>query len=155
MPYTPNPQDPTQPVDTVDASTAAAEFRALKLFMYEANVWTPTDASGATLVFTSALGYYTRIGRIIFFSCHVAYPATANGANAIIGGLPFTCKNNLGARGVVNIIASAAANKPTAGLVVQNTSTILLYKTDDYTPVINSDLSANSLDISGWFIDSQ
>lgn len=30
MPYTPNPYDTTQPADSVDRSTAAAEFRALK-----------------------------------------------------------------------------------------------------------------------------
>lgn len=30
MSYTPNPLDPTQPLDSVKASTAAAEFRALK-----------------------------------------------------------------------------------------------------------------------------
>lgn len=33
MPYTPDPADITQPVITVDASTAAAEFRALKSFI--------------------------------------------------------------------------------------------------------------------------
>ena len=31
MSYTPNPDEPTEPVDEEDASTAAAEFRALKL----------------------------------------------------------------------------------------------------------------------------
>ena len=33
MPYTPNPADGTNPLDAVDASTAAAEFRALKTYL--------------------------------------------------------------------------------------------------------------------------
>lgn len=33
MAYTPNPTDPTQPLDSVAASTAAAEFRALKQYV--------------------------------------------------------------------------------------------------------------------------
>lgn len=33
MAYAPNPADGTQPVDGVDASTAAAEFRALKTYL--------------------------------------------------------------------------------------------------------------------------
>lgn len=32
MPYTPDPADPSQPVGNVLASTAAAEFRAIKAF---------------------------------------------------------------------------------------------------------------------------
>jgi hypothetical protein len=40
MAYVPNPTDPTQPADEVDASTAAAEFRALK--DYVASIATPT-----------------------------------------------------------------------------------------------------------------
>lgn len=35
MAYTPNPADPTQPVDTVIAATAAAEFRALKQYIQD------------------------------------------------------------------------------------------------------------------------
>jgi hypothetical protein len=33
MAYTPNPTDATQPVGTVKASTAAAEFRAIKAYL--------------------------------------------------------------------------------------------------------------------------
>lgn len=35
MPYTPDPEDFTQPVGTVKASTAAAEFRALKEYIQD------------------------------------------------------------------------------------------------------------------------
>lgn len=50
--------------------------------------WTPTDASGAGLVFTSTSAAYTQIGNMIFAYAAVTYPVTANSANTLIGGLP-------------------------------------------------------------------
>jgi len=52
--------------------------------------WTPTDASGAGLTFSTATGSYIRIGNLVIASCIVVYPATVDGSAAIIGGLPFT-----------------------------------------------------------------
>jgi hypothetical protein len=57
---------------------------------YEEGTWTPIDTSGATLTFTSPLGSYTRIGRMVYAQMIVIYPATANANAARIGGLPFT-----------------------------------------------------------------
>ena len=57
--------------------------------------WTPGDASGAGLVFTIAGSGYCKIGRLVFISAHLIYPATSNGAAAIIGGLPFLCQAGL------------------------------------------------------------
>ena len=50
MAYTPNPQDPTQPADTVALNTAAAEFRALKQYILNALVPAGTiiDFAGPT-----------------------------------------------------------------------------------------------------------
>jgi hypothetical protein len=66
---------------------------------YEEGSWTPIDSSGAALTFAAATGTYTKIGRIVIASFHVTYPATADGSNAIIGGLPFTIVNAQEARG--------------------------------------------------------
>jgi len=52
--------------------------------------WTPTDASGAGLTFSTATGSYIRIGTLVIATCIVIYPATADASAAIIGGLPFT-----------------------------------------------------------------
>lgn len=57
---------------------------------YAEGAWTPTDASGAGLAFTLPDSCrYVRQGRLVTAFACIVYPATANGANATIGGLPF------------------------------------------------------------------
>jgi len=51
--------------------------------------WTPGDASGAGLVLTVAGAAYCKVGRLVWVMAHLIYPATANSAPAIVGGLPF------------------------------------------------------------------
>jgi hypothetical protein len=60
--------------------------------------WTPTDASGASLVFTAVSASYTQIGNMVFAYASFQYPSTASGANALIGGLPVTVANQNYAR---------------------------------------------------------
>lgn len=58
---------------------------------YEEGTWTPVDASGtlgAALAF--AVGNYSKIGRMVFASFMITYPASANTNTASIGGLPFS-----------------------------------------------------------------
>jgi hypothetical protein len=52
--------------------------------------WTPVDASGAGLVFTGVSANWTRVGNMIYAYASLTYPATANGANAALSGLPVT-----------------------------------------------------------------
>jgi hypothetical protein len=61
---------------------------------YEEGTWTPVDASGAGLTFTTAQSNYTKIGRVVIASAFVTYPSTANGSTAKIGGFPFTIASN-------------------------------------------------------------
>jgi hypothetical protein len=62
---------------------------------YEEGTWTPSDLSGASLVFANGSGncQYVKIGQMVFASFYVTYPATASGLAATIGGLPFTSQN--------------------------------------------------------------
>jgi hypothetical protein len=55
---------------------------------YAEGNWAPTDQSGAGLVFSSIVGEYVKIGRIIAASTSFLYPATANAAAVVWGGLP-------------------------------------------------------------------
>ena len=88
MGYTVNGVDgiqfPATQVPSSDANT---------LDDYEEGTWTPTDASGAGLTFTSPSGTYEKIGRQVAARAVLTYPATADGSNAVIGGLPFTTAN--------------------------------------------------------------
>jgi hypothetical protein len=66
--------------------TAAAN----KLDDYEVGSFTPTDASGAGLVFSFSEGHYVVIGDYVFVNFRVQYPSTSDTNSASIGGLPFS-----------------------------------------------------------------
>lgn len=56
---------------------------------YEEGTWTPVDVSGAGLSFSSANGYYTKIGNLVSVQMWVQFPVTASGTSCSLGGLPF------------------------------------------------------------------
>ena len=55
--------------------------------------WTPTDGSGAALSLTVTSATYETYGDLVMLYGDITYPATANGSNSAIGGLPFTTTN--------------------------------------------------------------
>ena len=61
---------------------------------YETGSWTPTDASGAGLTFTSVYASYVKIGKTVTVTYTFNYPTTVNTASTSISGLPFTSANN-------------------------------------------------------------
>lgn len=71
-------------------ATQSASSDANTLDDYEEGTWTPSDGSGAALSFTSVAATYEKIGRLVIARCTLTYPATANGSNSQIDGLPFT-----------------------------------------------------------------
>ena len=50
--------------------------------------WTPSDASGAGLSFTSVTGVYAKYNRMVIAQFRLTFPSTANGSTAAIGNLP-------------------------------------------------------------------
>ena len=70
--------------------------------------WTPTDASGAGLTFTSVDAWYYRVGRLCHAFATFTYPATADGSNSLVGGFPFLTMNLQGARSGQLVSATAA-----------------------------------------------
>lgn len=104
------------PQGLVDASGAAAgqiKFPATQnastnantLDDYEEGTFTPTDASGAALSLATARGNYVKVGQLVVATIDVTYPATASGATASIGSLPFTA----GSYGSVTLFGAAIA----------------------------------------------
>jgi hypothetical protein len=90
--------------------------------------WTPTDASGAGLSLTVTSATYVKHERLVLARCQLTYPATASGANATIGGLPFTVDNIESARqGWVSYGTSAILRY---FLPVLNTTTAQLYQSN-------------------------
>lgn len=83
----------------------AQTFSALKTFSaginlgnndlsnYEQNTWTPTitgSSSNPTIAYTTQLGYYTRIGNIVFFEADIAINTYSGGSGNARISLPFT-----------------------------------------------------------------
>jgi len=134
---------PATQVTSTDANT---------LDDYEEGTWTPTDGSGAGLTFTTAVGYYTKIGRVVQFSIQVVYPSTADATAAKIGSFPFAFANANAARGgpVVGYSSYAA----TLGLLndTGGVTTSRFYVANGGTNVTNANLSTATLYFGGTYV---
>ena len=111
----------------------------------ESGDWTPTDASGASLVFTNTSGNcgYVRLGAMVQASFRVTYPVTADGSGALIGGLPFVAQNTTVSvyGGVIALTDEATA---ASLLVTRNAQTFGIYTTAG-AQVTNATMSGNDL----------
>jgi hypothetical protein len=74
-------------------ATQNASTDANTLDDYEEGTWTPTDGSGAGLSFTSAYGYYIKVGKVVYVQAKIIYPSTASASNNQVNGLPFSMSN--------------------------------------------------------------
>jgi hypothetical protein len=113
--------------------------------------WTPTDASGASLTFSTATGEYTQIGNVVFANCIIVYPATASGATAVIGGLPVaTGAGNQQQGGNISFstVATLASVKTNAG------ATTAQFYTTNGTAITNVTLTTATLFLSFQYFAS-
>jgi hypothetical protein len=111
-----------------------------------AGTWTPTDASGAALTFGSPSGTYKKIGPVVFVQFALTYPATANGAAASVGGLPFA--NGAAQGGLTMIYTSYGAGN--TFLIQAGASSILLY-TLAGAGITNANLSGVTIAATGMY----
>lgn len=123
------------------ASATSINFGGTALSTYTEGTWTPTDSSGAALSFTSVVGRYTRIGRLVIAQATLTFPVTADATQNLIGSLPFTVANNNGALGgSVGFNGLSINNISTQPLV--NTATCRLYTGN--TPLTNVQCSTGT-----------
>lgn len=105
-----------------------AALERLELNPFSIGTWTPTDASGASLSFTSPSGSYFKNNTFVVAFYYLTYPSTANGSNAKVGGLPFACTGaNHGRAGTVGYttnsnVAYAAPDSGAATFGIFNAS---------------------------------
>lgn len=100
--------------------------------------WTPTDASGAGLVFTSVSAFYSRIGAMYFVYASFVYPATGSGSNANIGGFPVT------GDGYFTCPLISAASAAVKGQTLNGAATMAILSTAA-TPTTNAQLSGSGV----------
>jgi len=108
--------------------------------------WTPTDASGAGLSFSSATAFYHKVGKIVLVWGFVTYPTTSSSLQAFIGSLPFTASNT-SVNGYPSITLSTSG--ATVGFVIKN-GTTFGFGTNGVA-VSNSTISTNSVYFSGVY----
>jgi hypothetical protein len=72
-------------------ATQSASTDANTLDDYEEGTWTPT---GTGITLSAAIGYYTKIGRLVAVQYDITFPSTSNTGSADISGLPFTVSQN-------------------------------------------------------------
>jgi hypothetical protein len=130
-------------------ATVSASSDANTLDDYEEGTWTPTDASGAGLSFTTSDAFYTKIGNVVYVSCSVTFPSTANGSPIRFGGLPFTVK-----AGSNNVYAASIAQTNTSRTdqftYIRNTTQIGA-NTNGNADVANSAYSTDFICLSGFY----
>jgi hypothetical protein len=129
------------------ANATSINFGGSALGNYVLGTWTPTDASATgNLVFTNVDAEYTRIGNMVFASGHLTYPSTADGSNALIGGLPVTVANRNAALGPSGLYITGIVIGAGGAVVPQaNTTRLSLISETIQGPYKNSDLSTATI----------
>lgn len=107
---------------------------------YQEGTWTPADASGASLTFSSVTAKYTRVGRMIHFMLELTYPTTSDTSQAQINGLP------VAAVGRHAVSVQVGANDVYAYI---NGSTILF--TQGSTSFENINLTGSQIRVAGSY----
>ena len=117
---------------------------------YEEGTWTPVDASGDGLTLATNGSSYTKVGRLCYIYAYITYPSTASGSTQGIGGLPFTAKAGATyAQLTVRVTSNTvSASNLTFQITTSNTVGIIH---SGAGAIINSDLSAESILISGCY----
>lgn len=128
----------------IDFSSTPGTGTSELLNDYEEGTWTPVDGSGAGLSFSSASGYYTKIGRQVTVTFTLVYPSTANASAARIAGLPFTAANfgNGMSNGCFNINSSGQNVQPS---IVDNDVMFAALKFAFGSSATNAELSGATL----------
>ena len=109
---------PTSPVVDKDSGLATQDW--FRYLAGQTKQWVPVDSSGASLVFTGVSAQWTQLGKLVFAYAQLTYPATGNGAAAVIGGLPVLVPNaNYAKQGFITYTTST-----TAKLILPIVSTI-------------------------------
>lgn len=80
-------------IDFSATSSGTGTMTSELLADYEEGTWTPADNSGAGLTITVQSARYTKIGRMVYVTAYIIYPATASATAAALSGLPFTAAN--------------------------------------------------------------
>lgn len=134
----------------IDFSATAGTGTSELLNDYEEGFWTPVDVSGAGLTFTVTSATYTKIGCLVYVQAFISYPVTANGAAAVIGGLPFTVRLD-GYAPFPTECGTVAAVAAGPHLRARTASTVADFLTQTFAQVTNVTLSGQTVIFAGVY----
>lgn len=112
-------------------------------FPTPAAAWVPTDGSGAALSFTSITAKFKIEKGMLYFQVGLTWPATANGSNAQINGLPVAP--------LADTAGSMLDNSGAAIIPYFNAGNIHLYAQGAFTRMTNAQMSGKQIFISGAY----
>lgn len=113
-------------------------------------IWTPIDSSGANLTLNVYGANYFRIGRLVLIIAYIIYPVTANGSQAVIGGLPFLCTKDLVFPQIL-IRSDATFSGSIIGQINPSTKTLTPLLSSASAAVLNSTLSQHTFTLNGFY----
>jgi len=134
----------------IDFSATAGTGTSELLADYEEGTWTVTDASGAGLTLVTATGFYTKIGRVVYWQANVDYPVTADVSSSLLGGLPFTISSGLSPGRSGSFITAITVASVVQTLQLSPTN-VRLYKTG-FVRATNAELSGCTIYLAGFFV---
>ena len=110
--------------------------------------WTPTDASGAGLLFTGNASYYLKLGRLVWIVILFVYPATASVALSAVT-LPFPVDAN-----TQSALALGFSAAPTTITMCQilNTNSTAIFRASSGAQSTNANLSNQTIQAAGTYI---
>lgn len=111
---------------------------------YETGTWTPTDASGAGLTFTTSNCNYTKIGKLVHVQGSITYPTTSSSATAQFNNLPFAAKGFIS----LSICYTAVS---VANFTYLSGNTTNVFPLTPGTNVTNATLSGQSFTFEGSY----
>jgi hypothetical protein len=116
-------------------ATQSVSSDANTLDDYEEGTWTPTivgSTTAGTASYSTAQGYYTKIGNRVFLQCYINWSSGTGTGNLMIGNLPFTTSSSANSQGgltigYINNVTLTASNYAFVLLQV-NKTTVDIYQ---------------------------
>jgi hypothetical protein len=136
-----------------NSSASTSEYWGTAQWGVVEGTFTPTDGSGATLGNLGA-GRYTKIGRMVHWQATIVYPATADGSNAIVAGLPFAVSAGTSFQGRGGAVVSSSDVGSAVGILqgVSTTTSFNFVSPTAGTAIVNSTLSGRTLYVGGHYM---
>ena len=110
------------------------------------------SSSQASNFFT---GFFTKIGRMVFFTCAGQVPSSGNSATQTLTGMPFTTKDQAasqeGSDSAAGVISYESNNGKTASFVLRNNSTQANFFQNDNNVATHATYSEDHFILSGMY----